>query len=414
MIDVVGIGLDGLGGLSIAVQNIIDRATLIVGSDRHLSYVADLAIEKLVLGDLQVTIDRLRQRLDRDSERIVVLVSGDPLFFGLGRLLLAELPPDKLTFHPHLSSIQLAFSRVKIPWQDAKLISIHGRSIDELRDALQRGVSKIAILTDPNNSPQSIAKLYLSLDLPTNYQFWICENLGGDREKIHCFSAQSVLEADDFASLNVVILIRQAPPDREPINLDDLSKLGIPDATFLSFEDRPGLMTKREVRVQILGELALQPGQIIWDIGAGTGAVSIEVARLVNDGTIYAIEQTAAGTNLIQRNCDRFGVKNVRVIYGKAPQNLTDLPAPDRVFIGGSGGNLEDILTICQQRLRSRGLVVIALATLEHLSTAITWLDRHHWQAQYLQVQLSRSHPIANLTRLTPLNPVTLITARPH
>jgi precorrin-6Y C5,15-methyltransferase (decarboxylating) len=413
MIDVVGIGLDGWNGLSIAVQNLVDRATLIVGSQRHLNYVEHLDHERLVLGDLQTAIERLQPLLDRGDERIVILVSGDPLFFGLGRLLLANLPAEKLTFHPHISSIQLAFNRIKIPWQDAQLISIHGRVIEELTEPLQRGVSKIAILTDPNNSPQSIAKLYLALDLPTQYQFWVCENLGSEGEKIHTLSAEAVLATKEFASLNVTILIRQNRAEKEIIELDKLPKFGIPDAMFLSFVDRPGLMTKREVRVQILGEMNLQPGQIIWDIGAGTGAVSIEMARLVDDGTIYAIEQTAAGASLIQQNSARFGTNNIRVIHGKAPHNLSDLPTPDRVFIGGSGGNLVEILDYCQQRLHHNGAMVIALATLEHFSTAISWLSHHHWSATYLQVQLSRSHPIANLTRFAPLNPVTLITAHP-
>jgi precorrin-6Y C5,15-methyltransferase (decarboxylating) len=187
--------------------------------------------------------------------------------------------------------------------------------------------------------------------------------------------------------------------------------LGLPDETFVSFTDRPGLMTKREVRILILGELALQPEQIIWDIGAGTGSVSIEMARLSETSQIYAIEKTAIGSALIEQNCRRLQVKNVVSIHGTAPDILQHLPEPNRIFIGGSGGNLSLILDTCQARLSPRGIVVLALATLEHLNTALSWLNSYRWDYRLLQVQLSRSVPVGQLTRFTPLNPVTIVTA---
>jgi precorrin-6Y C5,15-methyltransferase (decarboxylating) len=193
--------------------------------------------------------------------------------------------------------------------------------------------------------------------------------------------------------------------------LDALPMLGVPDRSFLSFGDRPGLMTKREVRILVLGELALQPGQIIWDIGAGTGSVSIEIARLFPTSRVYAIEKTAAGTTLIQQNCDRFQVENAISIHGSAPEALYNLPAPNRIFIGGSGGNLTEILDTCNSRLTASGRLVLALATLEHLNEALGWLSRQQWDYQLLQVQLSRSVPVGPLTRFSPLNPVTILTA---
>jgi precorrin-6Y C5,15-methyltransferase (decarboxylating) len=171
-------------------------------------------------------------------------------------------------------------------------------------------------------------------------------------------------------------------------------------------------MTKREVRLLVLGELALHPGQIIWDIGAGTGSVSIEIARLFPTSKVYAIEKTAAGSTLITQNCHRFGVENIISIHGTAPEVLQNLPSGDRVFIGGSGGNLTSILAACSC-LPPDGILVIALATLEHLSTALDWFKQQgNWQYQLLQVQLSRSVPIGQLTRFAPLNPVTIISAK--
>jgi precorrin-6Y C5,15-methyltransferase (decarboxylating) len=412
-IHVVGIGLDGAAGLVEAVRHLVLKATLLIGSDRHLSYFPNHPAKRIVLGDFIQAIEEIRHQLADDSDAgcIVVLVSGDPLFFGLGRLLLAELPPEKLTFYPYLSSVQLAFNRLKVPWQDARLISAHGRSVDELIQALQQGIEKIAVLTDKTNTPNAIARLLLALDLPSKYQFWVCENLGGEAERIQSYSVEQIVE-QNFAPLNVVVLLRQSDSALQPqLDLATLPHLGLPDHLFLSFSDRPGLMTKREVRLLVLGELALKPGQIIWDIGAGTGSVSIEIARLFPTSKIYAIEKTAAGTTLISQNCCRFQVENITCIHGTAPEILLDLPTPDHIFIGGSGGNLSQILNACS-RLTPGGVLVLALATLEHLNTAVRWFQESgSWNYQLLQVQLSRSVPVGNLTRFAPLNPVTIVSA---
>lgn len=411
-IHVVGIGLNGAAGLVDSVRQLVSRATLLIGSDRHLSYFPKHPAQRLVLGDFTQAIKEIRHQLAAGSGCIVVLVTGDPLFFGLGRLLLAELPPEQLTFYPHLSAVQLAFNRIKVPWQDARVISAHGRSFDELMQALQQGVQKIAVLTDGTNTPGAIARLLLALDLPKSYQFWICENLGGEAERVQSWSIERILE-QTFAPLNVVVLLRQSDSSalESELDLADLPQLGLPDKLFLSFSDRPGLMTKREVRLLVLGELALRAGQIIWDVGAGTGSVSIEIARLFPTSEVYAIEKTAAGTTLIEQNCRRFQVENVISIHGTAPDILHHLPDPDRIFIGGSGGNLSQILDACS-RLAPGGVLVMALATLEHLNTALGWLSRSGmWNHQLLQVQLSRSVPVGQLTRFAPLNPLTILTA---
>lgn len=421
-VHVVGIGLDGAVGLSPSVQQIVERATLLVGSDRHLSYFPHHPAQRLVLGDLAVGSEAIRRQLaasDADS-LIVVLVSGDPLFFGLGRLLLSKLPPEQITFHPHLSSVQLAFNRLKIPWNDARVISAHGRSMDELLDALRQGADKIAVMTDENNSPAQIARLLLSLDLPHRYDFYVCENLGGSDERVNSWlnlqlSNFPSIQGQTFAPLNVVVLVRRTEPPDAPLDLQNLPLLGLPDQTFLSFSDRPGLMTKREIRLLVLGELALQPGQIIWDVGAGTGSVSIEIARNFPTSQIYAVEKTAVGTSLIEQNCRRFQVTNVISIYGSAPEILYRLPAPQRIFIGGSGGQLRQILGVCAAVLPPGGVLVMAMATLETINDATIWVNERSrrepgWNYRLLQVQLSRSVPIAQMTRFTPLNPVTILT----
>ena len=412
VIAVVGIGLDGAEGLSIPIRKIVDRADILVGSKRHLSYFTERSVEKLVLTDIKKGIDAIASYIDK--ELIVILTSGDPLFFGLGRLLLANFNPEQIQFYPHVSSIQLAFSRIKIPWQDAKLISLHGRNSDELIKLLKQGKEKIALLTDNNNNPPAIARLYLALDLPVDYSFYICENLGDSNEKISCFTPKQIeqlsnLDEDSFAALNVLILIRQAQQDT--LDFNKLPLIGLPDSSFLSFRDRPSLITKKEIRIAILGELSLQPNQTIWDIGAGTGSVSIEIARLCPRSQVFAVEKTSMGTTLIEQNSQRFKVNNINNINGKAPDALLNLPNPNRIFIGGSGGNLTDILNVCQQKLLPTGIIVMAFATVEHGYQAINWFNNNSWQYRLLQLQISRSTPVNHLTRFTPLNPVTIITA---
>jgi precorrin-6B C5,15-methyltransferase / cobalt-precorrin-6B C5,C15-methyltransferase len=407
VIHTIGVGLEGASGLSDRIQALIRDSSLLVGSVRHLSYFPDYRGKRLVLEDLQTAIAHIEQ--GSFGDRTVILVSGDPLFFGLGRLLLAQIPAEQLTFHPHISSIQLAFNRIKIPWQDARLISAHGRSLDEAVQALQQGAEKIAILTDRDNHPAAIAQLLIALDVPSNYEFWVCENLGGDDERVAPYDLEQLLsDPPTFAPLNLVVLLRRQQPT--DFNWDTLPRLGLPDRSFLSFADRPGLMTKREIRILVLGELALTPKAIVWDIGAGTGSVSIEIARLFPETQLYAIEQTAMGATLIEQNCRRFRVQNIQIICSKAPDGLVQLPHPDRVFIGGSGGNLAEILTVCGDRLAPDGAIVLALATLEHLSPVLDWVKAGDWHYRLLQVQIARSVPISSLTRLSPLNPVILVT----
>ena len=402
-IQVVGIGLDGVAGLPLAIQALIDQAAVLAGSERPLSYFPDHPAQRWSLAELET---QLQAHLAHPHPGlVVVLTSGDPLFFGLGRQLLQILPAEILTFHPHPSSIQLAFSRIKLPWQEAALVSAHARSLERLTQCLKTGADPIAVLTDSTNTPGAIARLVQGLDLPTSYQLWVCENLGGPEEKVQAFALDAVQDKT-FAPLNVVVLQQLTKP---PL-LQELPLFGIADHHFLSFRDRPGLMTKREVRVQILAELALQPGQVIWDIGAGTGSVSVEIARLVPDSQVWAIEKTAAGCQLIRQNTSRFKTSQITVVHGKAPDVLVDLPQPHRVFIGGSSGQLVEVLKQCTQHLWLGGRIVIALATLENLAAMSHWLAEHpEWQGQFHQIACSRSTAVGPYKRWTPLNPVTLL-----
>ncbi len=417
---VVGIGLDGAAGLSESAQQVVEMAALLIGSDRHLSYFPQHNGERWALEDLTEAILEIRRHLatqtelEPDAGSIVILVAGDPLFHGWGRLLISQLPPDKLTFHPHVSCVQLAFNRLQIPWQDAHCVGSQGRYFEELTAKLKLGVEKIAVLADETRTPAAIANLVKALDLPTRYEFWVCENLGAADERVIRKSLEALLR-ESFSPLSVVVLLRESPPRAEPLDLGKLPLLGVPDAAFVGCGDRPGLTVEREVRVLVLAQLALQPGQVVWDVGAGNGSVSIEVARLFPQSEVYAIEQTVSGTSAIELNAGRFELQNVFSIHGTAPEILHRLRPPHRIFIGASGEGLTKILGVCALRLLPGGSIVLALEALEDIATVLSWIgDRvrrePHWSYRVVQVQLSRSLLAGDLTRFDPLRPVSIVT----
>ncbi len=419
-VHVVGIGLDGAAGLSESARQVVEMAALLIGSDRHLSYFPQHDGERWALSDLTEAILEIRRHLatqaelEPDAGSIVLLVAGDPLFHGWGKLLIAQLPPDKLTFHPHVSCVQLAFNRLRIPWQDAHCVGSGGRYFEELTAKLKLGVEKIAVLADETRTPAAIANLVKALDLPTRYEFWVCENLGAADERVIRKSLEALLR-ESFAPLSVVVMLRESPPRAEPLDLAKLPLLGVPDGAFVGCGDRPGLTVERELRVLVLAQLTLQPEQVVWDVGAGNGAVSIEVARLFPQSDVYAIEQTVSGISAIELNCGRFGLQNVFSIHGTAPEILHRLRPPHRIFVGGSGGGLTKILGVCALRLLPGGSIVLVLEALEDIATVLSWIgDRvrrePQWSYRILQVQLSRSLLAGNLTRFDPLRPVSIIT----
>jgi len=422
VIHVVGVGFAGARSLSPERLSLICSATLLVGGQRHLSAFDTLEaareIQALPLADFTDVFEKVRSHLKTHSRpQVVILASGDPLFFGIGRLLLSTFSAEQLAFYPHVSAIQLAFSRLKLPWQNATVLSVHGRSEVLLVKALKRGDETIAVLTDGVITPIAIATLITSLDIPTRYQLWVCENLGGEEERVsHHWPDELTSQAavrvpiTTFSPLNVVVLQRQVAslPSRNQLPL-----VGLPDSAFKGFRDRPSLITKREIRLLIIGELAPLNGQTIWDIGAGTGSVGIELSRLCPQATIYAIEKTAAGAALIEENAQRLAIAPVHIVSGKAPSALVSLPSPARVFIGGSSGQLVPILEYLSTAVAPER-IVLAIATLENLTNVLAWAKQDIpstlWACHLTQANISRSIPIGPLTRFSPLTPITLVT----
>lgn len=416
---VIGIGDDGAAGLPEGVRQVVETADVLVGGDRQLGFFPAFSGERWrVQGGLRELADQIRSAGDR---RVAVLASGDPLFYGIGSYLAKVIGPDAVTVVPAVSSVQLAFARAGVGWQDAAILSVHGRPMRGLAQRVDRH-DKVALLTDDVNTPAAIAKYLLSFGM-AEYRAFVGEHLGGPEERTGWYTLEEMADRA-FDPLNVVLLLRDrrgtAPAGAagsgaiagRPGDAAGGGRwpLGIPDEAFAQRKPDRGLLTKREVRVLCLAELALRPGAVLWDIGACTGSVSIEAILQTPDVEVYAIEKNAEDLENLRENQRRFRTDFVAV-HGKAPEGLDGFADPDAVFIGGSGGELEHLLQVCADRLRPGGRIVVSAATFETLATAQATLARLGFSVSITLVQTARSRPILNLTRLEGMNPVFLITA---
>lgn len=398
---VVGIGDDGVRGLSTSVLARVQSAELLYGGERQLGFFSDFPGEKRVIRTpLRETLAQIEQDVAEHS--VVVLASGDPLFYGIGATLVRKLGRSLVEVIPHMSSVQLAFARAGESWQDAKVVSLHGKPISGLAQKLH-GVSVAALLTDDVNTPAAIAGYLKSFGI-TEYEVFVAEHLGSSEERTGWYSLEQLSDAK-FAPLNVVILMRRSDAEVPVFTL------GMDDGMFSQRKPDRGLITKREVRVLSLSDLALKPGGVLWDIGACTGSVSIEAILSTPGLQVYAVEKNEGDLENLRENQIKFRTDFVAV-HARAPEGLDAFPDPDAVFIGGSGGELEELLAICAQRLREGGRIVVSAATIENLYQAQQTLLNLGYHVSITLVQTARSKPILNLTRFEGMNPVYLVTAR--
>jgi precorrin-6Y C5,15-methyltransferase (decarboxylating) len=394
---VAGIGDDGPDGLPPALRARIDCADLLVGGRRHLDFFPDATGERwTIAGDLKALLDRLAT--ESEHCRIVVLASGDPCFFGIGPLLARRLGAERVEIVPGASAVALAFARLGLPWHDATVVSAHGRPLEPALH-LAQGAQKLAVLTDETNTPAVIARALLDRgtdDAPA----YVFEHLGGVAERsVH--EPLSGIAEQRFAALNVLVVPQLAWPQTD-------RRFGRPES---SFAHSRGMITKPEVRAVSLSKLALQDGDVLWDIGAGSGSIAIEAAGLIPDLTAFAIERSEEQVDLLRRNLARCPASaQVTVVYGEAPDVLRDLPAPDAVFLGGSGGHLRDLLMFCAHALRPGGRIVANVVALEHVSTILTWARERRHESELVQVSVARGADILTMTRLDAQNPVFVVT----
>jgi len=400
LVTVVGIGEDGQTGLTEVARAAVADADVLYGSARQLEFFSDFAGEvRTLTSPLTGTLSDMER--EAEERAVAVLASGDPLFHGIAKLIIRRLGAERVRVLPQLSSLQLAFARAGESWQDARFLSAHGHSFEGLAQRLH-GAAKALVLTDDVHTPAELG-LYLLQFGMTEYEAFVGERLGGEWERTAWYSLEQLAEAE-FHPLNVVVL-RRREGETSP-----LFPLGMPDEAFVQRKPDRGLITKREVRIQTLSDLELKPGQVMWDIGACTGSVSIEAIHLVPDLKVYAVEKNAEDLVNLRANQVKFRADFVAV-EAKAPAGLDEFPDPDAVFVGGSGGELAELLQTCMRRARPGARVVVNAATIENLATAHQVLTAAGWNVSVTLLQTARSKPILQLTRMEGMNPVYLVRA---
>jgi precorrin-6Y C5,15-methyltransferase (decarboxylating) len=371
-------------------QELLARAALVVGGARQLEALAPAGARTLRLG---AGIDDALAQVVADPGPVVVLASGDPGFFGIVRALGRAVDPSRLAVHPAPSSAATAFARLGLAWDDALLVSAHAR---DPRRALHAALRhpKVAILTDAGASPAWFAER-LRVNGVT---LAVAERLGEPDERVVTGTPEE-LATMTFAAPNVVIVLGPGSPQELLA-----PTWALPEDAF---DHRAGMITKREIRAVALGHLGPRTGELVWDVGCGSGSVAVECARL--GAAAIAIDDDADAVATTARNAAAFGVP-VRVVEGRAPAALAGLPDPDAVFVGGGGLDLEAILDVCGAR--ARRAVVVTLALIERAGPVLERLTAAGLQADATMVQASRLAPLAGGHRLAATNPVIVAVGR--
>jgi precorrin-6Y C5,15-methyltransferase (decarboxylating) len=392
------IGIDGRP-LSAEAESVLREAALVVGGRRHL---AALGVEPGRSADLEGDLSRALASIERGEGSIVVLASGDPGFFGIVRVLEERLGAGRLRVLPGISSVALAFARAGISWDDAVTVSAHGR---DPRRAVNvcRARPKVAVLTSPGFGPRELARELEGW----GRDFFVAERLGEADERTFRGGAAAVM-GRDWRDPNVVLVIDEQRASRRKGWLS--SDLGSPGRWALPedrFEHRSGMITKSETRALVLSRLGPGPGDLVWDVGAGSGSVAIESARF--GAAAIAVERDPESCARIRDNAARHGVC-VRVVEGEAPDALRDLPDPEAVFVGGSGGGFEEIAKL--GAVRARRAVVITLVTLERVVPAGEILKDCGLEVESTFMQTARVKGVGELNRLDAGTPVFVVSGR--
>ncbi|MGW4437172.1 precorrin-6y C5,15-methyltransferase (decarboxylating) subunit CbiE [Streptomyces sp. NPDC004596] len=396
MITVVGTGT----GAPVPGE-VLAGAALVVGGRRHLDAV-DLpeGAGRIVLGPLAPALDAVGEYADQGLP-VVVLASGDPGFFGIVRALAERFGAGRLDVRPGVSSVATAFARLGLPWDDAVVVSAHGR---DLRTAVNacRAHPKVAVLTGPDAGPAE-----LGAALGGGRLLVVASALGDpERERVERVTPAEAAARDWGTAVSVVLCLDEA---RTLGAVRTVAGAGARPAGWAldegEFAHRDSMITKFEVRALALARLGPRLGDLVWDVGAGSGSVAVECARL--GAAAVAVERTADGVGRIRANAAAHGV-DVEVVHGAAPDALDGLDDPDAVFVGGGGRELPDIVGACARR--ARRTVVVALAALDRVPAARAALTGAGLRCDGVLLQSSRLAPLpGDVTRLAAANPVFLL-----
>ncbi|WP_069472091.1 bifunctional cobalt-precorrin-7 (C(5))-methyltransferase/cobalt-precorrin-6B (C(15))-methyltransferase [Candidatus Marithrix sp. Canyon 246] len=405
---IIGILEDGPQSLSQQAIDYLKTADLLIGSPRFIDAVQGLLKDEVKKQDFTGKIMQVPnwvQTALEQNKQVVVLATGDPLCHGIGSFIVKKLGIENCNVLPNITMFQVAFSRLGLAWQAVKISSIHSNFEHGMRDLLSdcRTNDMIACYTSPQNSPVRIAKMLSCENMQDQFEMLIASRLTTDDEQLTGWLA--IDEVITQPNPNLVILKRIKP-------IQNNTLFGLEDAEYMQRKPNKGLITKQEVRAVSLAKLQLRHNSIVWDIGAGSGSIGLEAAHLCPKGRVYAIEKNTADFEIILQNLAKSSLSNYHVEQGKAPDGLDAWENADAIFIGGSGGNLADLIELCLSRLNIGGTLVMNFVTIENLNVAIETLKQlKNVQWHFIQMQISRSKPILNMQRLEAENPVFIISA---
>lgn len=374
-ISVVGIGADGWDGLVEPSRRIVEGAEVLLGGERHLDLVPPVGGQERrawprPLSSLPTFLE------EYDNRRVVALASGDPLVSGIGTTLIRLLGPDAVTVVPAVSSLALARARMGWSAEESTMVSLVGRDPDALRRELAAG-QRLLVLSSDETTPMAVAEL-LNADGFDATRMTVLGDLGGPGESrydgtVHDFGAWP----GPLPRLHVLAI--EVPESGADTNT---WATGIRDDLF----EHDGQLTKRDVRASALARLEPRPGQLLWDVGAGAGSVGIEWLRAHPRTNAVAVESDPSRVERITRNAESLGVPRLRVVEGRAPDALGDLPRPDAIFVGG-GATAPGLLDLCRERLAPHGRLVVHGVTLETEQLLVSALHDHGGELTRLAVE---------------------------
>ena len=416
-IHIVGLNSFKFEDLSLEVQELFNKVQNIAVPNTYINkikgWVSMKDLEEKNFFESKSNLDLINWL--KFIENDVILISrGDPLWYGIGRILLNNFSKEELLFYPGKTSLQLAFSKLKKSWQNVKAVSIHGRETNELVKLLKLKEEGIAILTDPkNNNLELIRQNLKELDLQNFYEFWLCEEIGSKNEKIRLISNQENLP-QGISDINIVILLKKEISPRDT----NLPLFGISDDTYKTFGDRPNLLTKREIRIQLLADLELPELGTLLDIGSGSGTIGLESLRLRPKLKLISIDKRLGSKMLVQENAKKLGVSPKKIIESDVKNFLTNnlqniFSNENRVVIGGCDLDTKiQIIDYISKFLKTGDIIVLPIITYEALKDVSNCLRQLNFETSMNLIQTFKGLSIAEGTRLEPNNPVFIIKAK--
>ncbi len=391
-LSIVGIGEDGLDGLSPAARTLIEQASLVVGGRRHLALLAG-GLNRETLIWPSPPADAFPEIRARRGTAVCVVATGDPFCYGIGSLLAGEVPPGEMICLPAASSFSLAACRLGWAEQNCARISLHGRAL-ELIIPLLRSRARVFALSWDGTTPSRVAALLTRRGVG-GARITVCEAMGGPRERLRTATADA-FDLDAIDPLNLIALdLADVPP-----GLGNPLTPGLPDALF----EHDGQLTKQDIRALTLAALAPRPGEMLWDIGAGSGSVGIEWMLTASSNRACAIERDPVRAGRIARNAASLGVPDLAIVNGTAPAALSDLPEPDAVFLGG-GATVPGMIDAAWGPLRHGGRMVANAVTLEAQSVLFEQFRIRGGELK--TIQIARADALGRFHGMRPALPVT-------